>query len=155
MTQARWLTLDEAAALHGVSLRTMQRWARQGLRTARVGRRRVTRSEWVDEFLLAHVERPVELSRAWRAARLALVCAVAVAVGGEIEEAWAVRSRPLGFRIDSVAGIVAAVVLVLVAERSLLDPLWWRAAGRLARARARRDELVHGVGERSGERARR
>jgi hypothetical protein len=148
---ADWLTLADVAELHRVSVRTVQRWTHQGLRTTRIGRRQVTRVEWLDEFLLGQAEdREFEHARRqvarlfgrtgpprWLTGmRLVLIASIAIAVGEEIADAWMEPWQPFGLELDSLAAIVTAVALVLIGERLLLDRLS-RQVGRRAFARIR------------------
>lgn len=50
MTTVPYIPLRHVAAQMGVSLRTVQRWAKSGLRTARLGKTLVTTPEWLDAF---------------------------------------------------------------------------------------------------------
>jgi excisionase family DNA binding protein len=52
-TSDDWLLLTEVSALTRAPLSTVRWWARRGtLRTAKVGRRRLVRRSWLEEFLL-------------------------------------------------------------------------------------------------------
>lgn len=132
-----WLTLVEAAERMHVSYSTAKRWVQKGLlRTTKVGGLRMTRTDWLDDLLL---DERSELERARRAVetlfgrtnppvwlrgmRLVAVAAIAIAVGGEVEDAWRCEWHPFGLDLDSLAGIVVAVVLVLLLERLLLHRL--------------------------------
>jgi Helix-turn-helix domain len=148
-----WLTLAEVAARLEVSVRTVQRWTGQGLRSALVGRRRVTRQEWLDAFLLEQAdERELDLGRRvlertfgrvrpprWLVGvRLVCVAVIAISVGERIADDWRAPWHPLGLDIDSLVAITVAVAVVLVLERLVVDRLGRRLDARaFARARAR------------------
>lgn len=46
-----WLKIEDAASYAGVSKRTFEAWLKNGLRYVQPGRKRLTRPEWVDEYL--------------------------------------------------------------------------------------------------------
>ena len=56
-----WLKIKEAAAYAGVSKRTFEDWLKQGLRYVKPGGNRLTKPEWIDDFLTGFEVKPEQV----------------------------------------------------------------------------------------------
>jgi len=118
-----------------VTVDTVRNWREDGLVTWMHGRTEVTNLAALETFFLAggHKRppdrsssrpspRPPPASLAARFGATSALVVAAVLVGGQVEEAWTVAWHPAGYDVDSVAGIVVALLLLLAGVR-LLDRL--------------------------------